>query len=165
MDRTVCTERRCLYSTAIPLLHLWAVRPLQSLGACTVQLYFYSLNGPTACTEPQCLYSTAIPLLPLLAIRPVQTLSACTVELYLYFPYWLYGLYRASLSVQGYTLRFLPLFRLSFQFSFPQSCLIIMLGNIHFIISSVLIVVLVTSLWYWRNATVSQMKVFQKVVL
>ena len=34
MDRTVCTEPQCLYSIAIPLLPLWAVRPVQSLSAC-----------------------------------------------------------------------------------------------------------------------------------
>jgi hypothetical protein len=60
--------------------------------------------GRTACTEPQCLYSSAIPLLPLWAVRPVQSLSACTVELYLYSPYGSYGLYRASVPVQGCTL-------------------------------------------------------------
>jgi hypothetical protein len=57
--------------------------------------------GRTAFTEPQCLYSRAIPLLPLWALRPVQSLSACTVELYLYSPYGPYGLYRASVPVQG----------------------------------------------------------------
>ena len=87
-------------SSAIPLLPLWTVRPLQSLSACTVQLYLYSPYGSyrlyrasvpvqysytstppmdrTVCTEPQCLYSTAIPLLPLWTVRPVQSLSACT---------------------------------------------------------------------------------------
>ena len=76
--------------------------------------------GRTACTEPQCLYkgctlpllySRAIPLLPLGAVRPVQSLSTCTrgalyltVELYLYSPYRPYGLYRASVPVQGGTL-------------------------------------------------------------
>jgi hypothetical protein len=35
MCRTACTEPRCLYSRAIPLLPLWAVRPVQSLSACT----------------------------------------------------------------------------------------------------------------------------------
>jgi hypothetical protein len=45
--------------------------------------------GRTACTEPQCLYKSALYL---------------TVELYLYFPYGLYGLYRASVPVQGCTL-------------------------------------------------------------
>jgi len=109
-------------SRAIPLLPPWAVRPLQSLRACTVQLYLYSPYGPyglyrasgpveysytstppmdrTACTDPQYLYSTAIPLLSLCAVRPVQSLSACTVQLYLYSTYGPYGLYRASVSVQ-----------------------------------------------------------------
>ena len=108
--------------TAIPLLPLWVVRPVQSLSACTVELYLYSPYWPyglyrapvpaqysytstppigrTVCTEPQCLYSTAIPLLPLLAVRSVQNLSAGTVELYLYSPYGPYGLYRASVPVQ-----------------------------------------------------------------
>ena len=122
MDRTACTESQCLYSTAIPLLTMWAVRPIQSLSACTIQLYLYSPYGlyglyrasvpvqysytstppmdRTACTEPQCLYSRTIPLLPLWTVQPVQSLSACTVELYLYFPYGPYGLYRASVPVQ-----------------------------------------------------------------
>jgi len=106
MGRTACTEPQCLYSTAIPLLSLWAVQPVQSLSACRVELYLYSPYGPyglystaipllpsvpvqyiytstppmdrTAFTEPQCLYSTAIPLLPLWAVQPVQSLSACT---------------------------------------------------------------------------------------
>ena len=121
MDRTACTEPQCLYSTAIPLLRLWGVRPVQNLSACTVQLYLYSVYGAyglyrasvpvqysststssmarTACMEPQCLYSTAIPLLPLWAVRLVQSLSACTVHLYLYSPYVPYGLYRASVPV------------------------------------------------------------------
>jgi hypothetical protein len=45
--------------------------------------------GRTACTEPQCLYKGALYL---------------TVELYLYYPYEPYGLYRASVPVQGCTL-------------------------------------------------------------
>jgi len=76
------------------------LRPVQSLSACTVQLYIYSPMGRTACTNPQCLYSRAITLLPLWAVRPVQSLSACTVQLYLYSTYGLYGLYRASVPVQ-----------------------------------------------------------------
>jgi len=82
MGRTACTEPQCLYSTAIPLLPLWSVRTVQSLSACTVQLYLYSPYGPyglyrasvsvqysytstspmgrTACTEPQCLYNGAL---------------------------------------------------------------------------------------------------------
>jgi len=66
--------------------------------------------GRTACTGPQCLYSTAIPLLPLLAIRHVQSLSSCTVELYLYSPNGPYGLYRASVPVQGCIFPLLLLF-------------------------------------------------------
>jgi len=96
MGCTACTEPQCLYSTAIPLLPLWAVRPVQSLSVCTVELYLYSPYGlyslyrasvpvqysytstspmcRTPCTEPQCLYSRAIPILPLWA---VQSFSAC----------------------------------------------------------------------------------------
>ena len=128
MGRETYTEPQCLYSRAIPLFHLLAVRTVQSLSACKVQLYLFSPYGPfglyraslpvqysytsthpmgrTAFTEPQCLYSTAIPLLPLWAIRPVQSLSACTVQLYLFSPYGPYGLYRASVPVQGCTLHF-----------------------------------------------------------
>jgi len=54
----------------------------------------------TACTEPQCLYKGALYL---------------TVELYLYSSYGPYGLYRASVPVQGCTLpysRAIPLFPL-----------------------------------------------------
>jgi len=52
MGRTACTEPQCLYKgcnlplpyrRAIPLLPLWAVRPVQSLSACTrgaIYLYF-----------------------------------------------------------------------------------------------------------------------------
>jgi len=79
MGRTASTEPRCLYSTAIPLLHLWSIRPLQTLGECTVQLYIYST------------YMT---------VRPVEYLSACTVQLYLFSPYGLYSLYRASVLVE-----------------------------------------------------------------
>jgi len=65
-------------SRAIPLLLLLAVRPVQSLSACTVELYIYSPMG----------------------VQPVQSLSACTVELYLYSRYWPYSLYRTSVPVQ-----------------------------------------------------------------
>ena len=100
VGRTTCADPQCLYSTAIPLLPPWAVRPVQTLSACKVQLYLYSPHGPyglcrpsvpvqysytstppmgrTACTDPQCLHSTAITLLTLWAVRPVQSLSACT---------------------------------------------------------------------------------------
>ena len=66
-----------LYRT-IPVLTLWAVRPVQSytctppMGrtACT-ELYLYSPYGPYG------LYR-AIPVLLLWAVRPVQSLSVCT---------------------------------------------------------------------------------------
>jgi len=46
MDRTAFTEPQSLYNRAIPLHPLWAVRPVQSLSACTVELYLYSPYGP-----------------------------------------------------------------------------------------------------------------------
>jgi len=36
MGCTSCTEPQCLHSTAIPLLPIWTVRPIQSLSACKV---------------------------------------------------------------------------------------------------------------------------------
>ena len=56
MGRTGCTEPQCLYSRAIPLLPLWAVRPVQSLSACIVQLYLYSPYGPYS------LYRASVPV-------------------------------------------------------------------------------------------------------
>jgi hypothetical protein len=41
---------------AIPLLTLWAVRPVQSLSACTVELYLYSPCGPYG------LYRASVPV-------------------------------------------------------------------------------------------------------
>ena len=42
MGRTARTEPQCLYSTAMPLLPLWAVQPGQGLSACTrVNFTFY----------------------------------------------------------------------------------------------------------------------------
>ena len=38
MGRTARTVPLCLFNTATPVLPLWAVRPVQSLSACTVQL-------------------------------------------------------------------------------------------------------------------------------
>ena len=81
-------------SRAIPLLPLWAVRPVQSLSACTTVHFTFTYTSippmdRTACTEPQCLYNGALYL-----------------YLYLYSPYGPYGLYRASVPVQGYTLPF-----------------------------------------------------------
>jgi len=52
-------------STAIPLLPLWAVLPVQSLSACTTVHFTFTYTstppmGCTACTEPQCLYMWAL---------------------------------------------------------------------------------------------------------
>ena len=130
MGRTACIEPQCLYKGAlylylylcstygpyglyrasvpvqgctlplpIPLLHLWAVRPVQSLSACTrLRFNFTYTSAPpmvrTACTEPQCMYKGALYL-----------------YLYLYSTYGPYGLYRASVPVQGCTLPFSFLFR------------------------------------------------------
>jgi len=41
---------------AIPLLPLWAIRPVQSLSACTVELYLYSPYGPYG------LYRASVPV-------------------------------------------------------------------------------------------------------
>ena len=43
-------------SRAIPLLPLWTVRPVQSLSACTVELYLYSPYGPYG------LYRASVPV-------------------------------------------------------------------------------------------------------
>ena len=51
--------------------------------------------GRTACTEPLCLYKGDLYLLPSSAVGHER------VELYLYSPYGPYGLYRASVPVQG----------------------------------------------------------------
>ena len=56
MGRTAFTEPQCLYSRAIPLLPLWAVQPVQSLSACTVELYLYSPYGPYG------LYRASVPV-------------------------------------------------------------------------------------------------------
>jgi hypothetical protein len=45
MGRTPCTEPQFLYSRSIPLLPLWAVRPVQSLSACTRVTYTFSFDS------------------------------------------------------------------------------------------------------------------------
>ena len=75
-------------SRVIRLFPRWAVRPVQSLSACTTVHFTFTytstpLTDRTACTEPQCLYNSALYL-----------------YLYLYSPYGPYGLYRASVPVQ-----------------------------------------------------------------
>ena len=82
-------SRKC---RVIPLLPLCAVRPVQSLSACKSVHFTFTYTstppmGRTTCTEPQCLYKCALYL-----------------YLYLYSPYGPYGLYRASVPVQGCTL-------------------------------------------------------------
>ena len=89
------TVQRCTLPLPIPLLPLWAVRPVQSLSACTTVHFTFTYTstppmGRTACTEPQCLYNGALYL-----------------YLDLYSPYGPYGLYRASVPVQRCTLPFL----------------------------------------------------------
>jgi hypothetical protein len=62
---------------AIPILPLWALRPVQSLSVCTrgaLLLPLWALRpvqSLSACTRGAL-------LLPLWALRPVQSLSACT---------------------------------------------------------------------------------------
>jgi hypothetical protein len=48
MGHTALTEPKCLYSRAIPIHSVWAIRPVQTLSACTVELYFKSPYGPYA---------------------------------------------------------------------------------------------------------------------
>jgi len=84
--------QRCTLTLPVPLILLCAVRPVQNLSACTkVHFTFTYTSTPpmcrTACTEPQCPYNGSLYL-----------------YLYLYYPYVPYGLYRASVPVQRYTL-------------------------------------------------------------
>jgi len=109
MGRTACTEPQCLYKGALYLyltveLYLYSpyglyglYRASVSVQVCTLPLPYsraiplLPTMGRTACTDPQCLYKDALYLY-------------FTVELYLYSPYGPYGLYRASVPVQGCTL-------------------------------------------------------------
>ena len=83
-------------SRAIPLLPLWAVRPVQSLNACTsvhftLQQSYTSTPpmGRMACTEPQCLYKGALYLfLPVLI--PVSSHRAWGL--------WAWGLWASFLT-------------------------------------------------------------------
>ena len=90
MCRTACTEPQCLYSTAIPLLPLWAVLPVQSLSAvqysytstplsaCTVQLYLYSPYGPYG------LCRASVPVHYCYTSTPPMGRTACTEPQCLY---------------------------------------------------------------------------------
>jgi len=73
MGRTACTEPQCLYSTAIPLLPLCAVRSVQSLSACTVQLYLYSPCRPYGLYSVSVLYKVAFCLYPVSVADSVNT--------------------------------------------------------------------------------------------
>jgi hypothetical protein len=74
MGRTACTESQCLYSRAIPLLPLWAVRPVQRLSACTVELYLYSPYGPYG------LYRGSVPVQGCTLLLPI--FSETTLPIY-----------------------------------------------------------------------------------
>jgi len=123
MDRTACTEPRCLYN-----------------GALYFYLYLYSPYGPyslyrASVPVQRCTLPLPILLLPLWTVQPVKSLSACTtvhftftytsnppidrtactepqclyngvlyLYLHLYSPYGPYSLYRASVTVQSCTL-------------------------------------------------------------
>ena len=57
--------QRCTLPLPIPLLPLWAIRPVQSLSACTTVHFTFTYTstspmGHTACTEPPCLYNGAL---------------------------------------------------------------------------------------------------------
>ena len=57
--------QRCTVPLTIPLLPLWAVRPVHSLSAfttvhCTFTYTSTPIMGRTACTEPECLYNGAL---------------------------------------------------------------------------------------------------------
>ena len=63
--RASVTVQGCTLPLPLPLLPLCAVRPVQSLSACTgVHFTFTYTSTPpmcrTACTEPQCLYRGAL---------------------------------------------------------------------------------------------------------
>jgi hypothetical protein len=74
MGRTPCAEPQCLYSTAIPLLPLWPVLPVQNLSACTVQLYLYSPYGPYG------LYRASVPVQYRYTSTPPMDRTACTLS-------------------------------------------------------------------------------------
>ena len=65
---------------------LWAVEPVQTLSACTVQLYLYSPYGPFRLYRPSVPVQYSYTATTLRAVQPVETQSACTVQLYLYHP-------------------------------------------------------------------------------
>ena len=62
----------------IRLLTLWTVRPVQSLSACTVQLYLYSPYGPYG------LYRTSVPVQYSYTSTPPMDRTTCTESKCLY---------------------------------------------------------------------------------
>jgi len=80
--------QQCTLPLPTPLLPLCAVRPVQSLSACTtVHFTFTYTSTPPMCrtafTEPQCFYNGTLYLYlylysPLCAVQPLQSLSAFT---------------------------------------------------------------------------------------
>jgi hypothetical protein len=72
LGRKACTEPQCLYSIAIPLLPLLAVRSVQSLSACTVKPYLYSPY------EPYRLYKASVPVRYSYTSTPPIGRTACT---------------------------------------------------------------------------------------
>ena len=82
-------------SRAIPLFLPWALRPVQSLSACTTVHFTFSYTSTppmdrTACTEPQCLYNGALYL-----FLPSRAEVKETEDLYFYSPFSI-PLYSAS---------------------------------------------------------------------
>ena len=86
--RASAPVQRCTLTLPIPLLPLWAVRPVQSLSASTT-VHFTITYTSTPPYGPYGLYRASVPVqrctlplpippLPLWAVRPVQSLSACT---------------------------------------------------------------------------------------
>jgi len=81
MCRTACTEPQCLYSRAKPLLPLCAVRPVQSLSVCTVDLYLYSPYVPYG------LYRASVPVQYIYTSTPPMGRTACTVSVPVQYSY------------------------------------------------------------------------------
>ena len=69
-------------SRATPLLPLWAVRPVQSFSACTVELYLYSPYGPYGlCRASVSVQGCTLPLpLPLQWRQMTTILSVVKTE-------------------------------------------------------------------------------------
>jgi len=59
--RSSVPVQRCTLPLPIPLLHLWAVQPVQSFSFCTTVHFTFTYTSS-----------------PLWAVQPVQSLSACT---------------------------------------------------------------------------------------